>query len=178
MANFLSVSPNQTMFLPSVCLIPARLFCHSCFNLCSLFKKVNNCYTLVFKVAKWAVSSLTHSSNPFHVNMFISRFMIQILHNIRNVQEEKRHQKKDTSNLSFQIFGEKFPTSEFWMISEETPCWEKERNSQIFNVDFCLPLYLPLWFTASHLANRIHLAHMVLWLRGARTVLFAPISFS
>jgi hypothetical protein len=35
---------------------------------------------LDFKGAKWAF--LTHCSNPFQVNMFISRFMIQILHNI------------------------------------------------------------------------------------------------
>jgi hypothetical protein len=28
------------------------------------------------------------------------------------------------------------------MISAETACWE---NSQIFNEDFYLPLYLPLW---------------------------------
>jgi hypothetical protein len=27
---FLSISPNQTKFLPSVCLVPAELFCHSC----------------------------------------------------------------------------------------------------------------------------------------------------
>jgi hypothetical protein len=29
LANFLSVSPNQTKFLPSVCLVPAGLFCHA-----------------------------------------------------------------------------------------------------------------------------------------------------
>ncbi len=29
------------------------------------------------------------------------------------------------------------------MISAETPLWQE--NSQIFNEDFCLPLYLPLW---------------------------------
>jgi hypothetical protein len=51
---------------------------------------------LDFKVAKWAVSSLTHCSNPYQVNMFISKFMIQILHNIQNVQEGKRHHKKET----------------------------------------------------------------------------------
>jgi hypothetical protein len=51
---------------------------------------------LDFKVATWAVSSLslTHCSNPFQANMFISRFMIQMLHNIQNVQKGKRHQKK------------------------------------------------------------------------------------
>jgi hypothetical protein len=29
--------------------------------------------------------------------------------------------------------------------SAETACWGIERNSQIFNADFYLPLYLPLW---------------------------------
>jgi hypothetical protein len=42
------------------------------------------------------------------VNMFISIFMIHILHSITN------------------------------------SCWEIERNSQIFNEDFYLPLYFPL----------------------------------
>jgi hypothetical protein len=32
-------------------------------------------------------------------NMFISRFMIEILHNIQNVQEGKTHQKKETSTF-------------------------------------------------------------------------------
>ncbi len=35
--------------------------------------------------------------------MFISIFVIQILHNIQNAQEGKRHQKKDIKFLSFQI---------------------------------------------------------------------------
>ncbi len=140
MANFLSVSPNQTMFLLSVCLVPAGPFCHSCFYLCCLFRKVNNLYILSdFKVAKWAVSSLTHCSNPFQVNMYISRFPIQILHNIQNVQKGKRHQKKDKKFLSFQIvwyptyqhlaaFGKKFPTTEFGLILAETSCWELEKK--------------------------------------------------
>ncbi len=70
MANFLSISPNQTMFLPSVCLVPARLFCHSCCNLCSLFRSISTYILVDFKVAKWAVSSPAHSSNPFQVNIF------------------------------------------------------------------------------------------------------------
>jgi hypothetical protein len=52
-----------------------------------------------FKVAKWAVSSLTQCSNPFQVNIFISRFMKQILHNFQNVQEGKGHQKKETQQI-------------------------------------------------------------------------------
>jgi hypothetical protein len=26
------------------------------------------------------------------------------------------------------VFGEKFPTAEFWMISAETSCWEIKRK--------------------------------------------------
>ncbi len=129
MAIFLSISTNQTMFLPLVCLVPARL--------------------LIFEVAKWAVSYLTHCSNPFQVDMFISRSMIQTLNNTKNVQEGKRHQKKETSNflfLSFQIcvvtnlsacscfclrsfcFWGEVSNSCIWMISAETPCWEIHRK--------------------------------------------------
>jgi hypothetical protein len=32
------------------------------------------------------------------------------------------------------------------VILAETAFWEIEKNSQIFNEDFYLPLYLPLWF--------------------------------
>jgi hypothetical protein len=71
LANFLSISPNQTEFLPSVCLVPAGIFCHSCFNHCNLFEKVIKYILLDFKVAKWAIFSPTHSSNPFQVNMFM-----------------------------------------------------------------------------------------------------------
>jgi hypothetical protein len=59
---------------------------------------------LDFKVATWTVSSLAHCSNPFQVNMFISRFIIQILQNIQNVHNMKRRQKKrDIKFSSFQI---------------------------------------------------------------------------
>jgi hypothetical protein len=70
--------------------------------------------------------------------------MIQILHNIQNVQEGKKtSEKRDIKLLSFRIcevtnlpapsfvpsgFGDKFPTTEFWMISAETPCCEIERK--------------------------------------------------
>jgi hypothetical protein len=53
------------------------------------------------------------------------------LHRIQNVQEGKRHQKKETSScfcLCSFCFGEKFPTAEFGMISAETSCWEIERK--------------------------------------------------
>ncbi len=42
LANFLSISPSQTWFLPYVCLVPVGLFCHFCFNLCSLFNRKTN----------------------------------------------------------------------------------------------------------------------------------------
>jgi hypothetical protein len=32
------------------------------------------------------------------------------------------------------------------MISAETARWEMKETSQIFNEDFYLPLYLPLWW--------------------------------
>jgi hypothetical protein len=45
------------------------------------------------------------------------------------------------------VFGENFPIAEFLMISAETSCSEIEKNSQMFNEDFHLQLYLPLWLT-------------------------------
>jgi hypothetical protein len=52
-----------------------------------------------------AVSSLTHCSNPFQVNMFISRIKIQILHNITTkcTGREKTSEKRDVKYLSFKI---------------------------------------------------------------------------
>ncbi len=64
--NFLSISQNQTKFLPSVCLafsdIPVSLSAVS-------LRRLSTYVLLDFKVAKWAVSSLTQSSNPFQVNI-------------------------------------------------------------------------------------------------------------
>jgi hypothetical protein len=86
LANFLSIFPNQPCF--------CGLFAWSQLD----FSAIPVSIYADFKVAKWAVSSLTHC--PFQVNMFISRFMIQILLNIQNVQEETGHQKKrDTSSF-------------------------------------------------------------------------------
>ncbi len=98
LANFLSIYPNQTIFLSSVCLVPAGL-------LPFLFQSKQLTQILLdFKVAKWAISSMTHCSNIFEVHMFILRFMIQILHNIPNVREGKRHQKKENQTCK----GSKF----------------------------------------------------------------------
>ncbi len=49
---------------------------------------------------------------------------------------------------TFCYWGE---ASNSWILNDigqqKTPCWDTgiERNSQIFNEDFYLPLYLPLW---------------------------------
>jgi hypothetical protein len=40
------------------------------------------------------------------------------------------------------------------MVSAENPCWEWKENSQIFNEDFYLPLYLPLWIGVTIFKNK------------------------
>jgi hypothetical protein len=117
LANFLSISPNQ-VFAVRLSGPRAGLSYHSCFNLCSVSRKAINLFTylLYFKVAKWAVSSLTHSSNSFRV-LLICLFKYS----------------NRRSNIA---------TAEFLVISAETACWEIEKNSQIFNEAFYLPLYL------------------------------------
>jgi hypothetical protein len=50
---------------------------------------------------------------------------------IQNVQEGKTLQKKrHLADFIFvpSVFGEKFSTAEFLMISAETSCWEVERK--------------------------------------------------
>jgi hypothetical protein len=80
LANFLSISPTQTKFLSSVCLVP----------------EVFSAYILLdFKVAKWAVSSLTHSSNPFQVNVANNSKCI----GSEKTSEKKRHQIFKLPNL-------------------------------------------------------------------------------
>jgi hypothetical protein len=54
LANFLYISPKQTKFFPSVCLVPAGLFCHFEFSLCSVFEKLIYLTIVGFKVAKRA----------------------------------------------------------------------------------------------------------------------------
>jgi hypothetical protein len=46
--------------------------------------------------------------------------------------------------------GENIQTAEFGMISAETACWDIE-NSQIFNENFYLPLYLSPWYRRTEL---------------------------
>ncbi len=65
LANFLSIFPNQTMFLPSVCLVPGLDFSAIPVSISAVSLGMLSTYFLDFKVAKWAVSYLTHSSNSF-----------------------------------------------------------------------------------------------------------------
>jgi hypothetical protein len=39
-------SSKQALFFPYVCLVPAGLFCHTCFNLCSLLKETSSWFCL------------------------------------------------------------------------------------------------------------------------------------
>jgi hypothetical protein len=65
LANFLSISPNQTKFC-----CPSRPFLPFLFqSLQSLLRKLSTYILLDFKVVKWAVFSLKHSSNPIQVNI-------------------------------------------------------------------------------------------------------------
>jgi hypothetical protein len=80
------------------------------------------------------------------------------LQKIQNVQEGKRHYKK-RHLVSFVLvpsdFSEKFPTTDFGIISAETSLWEIERKlPKIFYEDFYLPLYLPLCLVSSLLLNK------------------------
>jgi hypothetical protein len=60
-------------------------------------------------MAKWTVSSLTHSSNPFEYCKYV---------------------------YSISIYNSNIATAEFLVTSAETTCWEIERKNQIFNEDF------------------------------------------
>jgi hypothetical protein len=73
LANFLNISPNQTKYLASVRLVPGLEFFAipvsiSAVSLGRLYQLI---YFLDFKVAKWAVSSLTHSSNSLEYCKYI-----------------------------------------------------------------------------------------------------------
>jgi hypothetical protein len=62
LANFLSISPNQTTSLPSVCLVPAGFFCHPVSVYTVSLRRLTTYILLDFKVAKWAVSErITHA---------------------------------------------------------------------------------------------------------------------
>jgi hypothetical protein len=68
LANFLSISPNQTKFLFSVCLVPGLYFSAIPVSISAVsLGRLLTIHFLDFKVAKWADSYLTHSSNPFRV---------------------------------------------------------------------------------------------------------------
>ncbi len=51
-----------------------------------------------------------------------------------------------TVNMFISIIMIQIATAYFLVIAAETTCWEIEENSPIFNEDFYLLLYLPLWY--------------------------------
>jgi hypothetical protein len=104
LADFLSISPNQANFLPSVCLVTAGLFCYFEFSLCSIFKKIINALYLNLKVTKWAKYTLLNLR---------ANHLISTLPDFVFVPS---------------VLGENIPTAEFGMISAETACWEIERK--------------------------------------------------
>ena len=88
MANFLSISPDQTKFFPSVCLVPAGLFCYFGFSLCGILGMFQYCFNIPqlsinyksiylffttflicltifhFTVYQFSLPSFSNSSNP------------------------------------------------------------------------------------------------------------------
>ena len=104
MANFLSISPNQTKFLPSVCLVPGLDFSAVpvlISALCSVFRKAINLYT--FKILR-----VLNGQLPL-------RHILQILFEY-------------CKYVYFNIHDSNSATAEFLMISADTACWEIERT--------------------------------------------------
>jgi hypothetical protein len=94
LANLLSISPNQTKFFPYVCLVPG----------------------LDFSAIPVSISAVFLTGRQTWQNVNRKRR----LQRIQNVQEGKRHQKKETSSCFFLLFLEKFPTAEFLILLAET----------------------------------------------------------
>jgi hypothetical protein len=63
LANFLSISPNQTKFLRFICLVSGLDFSDIPISISAVSLGKLSTYFLDFKVVKWAV--LTLSSNTF-----------------------------------------------------------------------------------------------------------------
>ncbi len=108
MANFLSISPNQTKFSPSVCLVPdsqldisATLDSVSAVsenyqpNYCFILKLLNG--PRIFKLLNLCGNQLISISE-----LLMSLFLL--------------------------FFGENILTAEFGMISAQTVCWDTERK--------------------------------------------------
>jgi hypothetical protein len=76
-------------------------------------------------------------------------------------------------NIIPSVFREKFPTAEIERYRQKLLAGKKKENSQIFNEDFYLPLYLPLCRFLSQLATEINRdyprSHSLQWC--ARTIL-------
>ncbi len=122
------------MFLRSVCLVPLDFSAIPVSISAASLRRLTTYILLDFKVAKWAVSSLTHFSNPsskyvYFKNLDSNTCMIfKLSINGKDIRK-KRHQIFKLPNLCgnqlistklllslfllFLLFGEKFPTAEF-----------------------------------------------------------------
>ncbi len=93
-----------------------------------------------FKIeAPYSAVSLTSRQTRQNIN---SKRRLQ---RIQNVQEGKRHLAAFVFVPS--VFGEKFSTAEFWIISAETSCWEIERkiNNCLMRTVTCRSTFLCGW---------------------------------
>jgi hypothetical protein len=94
LANFLSISPNQTKFLPYVCLVPAFYFSVIPASISAVSLRRLSTYILLdFKIAKYAdtsnfLSFLKVICVPTYQHLAVIVFVPS-------------------------VFGEKFPTAEF-----------------------------------------------------------------
>jgi hypothetical protein len=61
------------------------------------------------------------------------------------------------------VFGEKFQQLNFVRYRQKLLARKKKENSHMFNEDFYLPLYLPLWFAPGFLI-RIRI-NLICWIR-------------
>ncbi len=81
MANFLSISPNQALLLPYVFLVQAGLFCHSFFNLCSLFnrRQIGKMLTVRedCKGCLWSFCFCGEVSNSWTLNVIGRNFLLR-----------------------------------------------------------------------------------------------------
>ncbi len=115
---------------------------------------------------------LTMKRSKHTSSTFISIFIIQILHNITTLQFIKNisdnsfltwpgsvitHGQLISSRLLLSLFlkfwGRSFQQLNFAWYRKNLLAGKEKENSQIFNEDFCLPLYLPLCFIVMHQKN-------------------------
>ncbi len=120
LANFLSFSPNQTLVFAACLPGPSWTFLPFLFHIIL--------YSLPYSIC--ILCTMYMFSHP-HVQYSMWSAVLWIYGH--------------SCTHAFLLWDPNTHPLKFWMISAETPCWEIERNSQIFNEDFYLPLYLPLW---------------------------------